>query len=414
MTRLDRDFKLLAVANVLYSTGLGLYQQLLFVYALQLGASRFTIGLLNALMLATIMLVNIPGAWAATRFRLKPVLVATWWLLVPTSLAFYFAPTWQWLIPGLILFGLAYANMPVFKAYVYLKSESGTVGTSMAFVFGSYSLGLVAAPLVGGWIAEEAGMRTVFLVSTVAYILSATVVCFLRDTPNHPPRVQWRVHHLFRGATFRGHLAFFLAGFLAVYVAQPFVNPYLAQVHDQSYAALGVFSSLVALGGVLSMQLVGRLTDRWGAQGRGRHRHRPAPARRLAAHHRHRPRPVGRRHALLRRVRHPAADALDDPAALVRPRAAAVGLRRVRHGHGRAHGVRRGPRRAAVRRLLRAPVPGRHRDLRRSPHPRPVPGAGRRPGRRGRSERPERPASASPDSGRRPAPLRRRSGAAAP
>lgn len=266
MTRLDRDFKLLAVANVLYSTGLGLYQQLLFVYALQLGASRFTIGLLNALMLATIMLVNIPGAWAATRFRLKPVLVATWWLLVPTSLAFYFAPTWQWLIPGLILFGLAYANMPVFKVYVYLKSESGTVGTSMAFVFGSYSLGLVAAPLVGGWIAEEAGMRTVFLVSTVAYILSATVVCFLRDTPNHPPRVQWRVHHLFRGATFRGHLAFFLAGFLAVYVAQPFVNPYLAQVHGQSYAALGVFSSLVALGGVLSMQLVGRLTDRWGAR----------------------------------------------------------------------------------------------------------------------------------------------------
>ncbi len=266
MTRLDRDFKLLAAANVLYSTGLGLYQQLLFVYALQLGASRFTIGLLNALMLATIMVVNIPGAWAATRFRLKPVLVGTWWLLVPTSLAFYFAPTWQWLVPGLILFGLAYANMPVFKAYVYLKSESGTVGTSMAFVFGSYSLGLVAAPLIGGWIAQEAGMRTVFLFSTVAYTLSATVVCFVRDTPNHPPREPWRIRHLFRGATFRGHVAFFLVGFLAVYVAQPFVNPFLAQVHDQSYAALGVYSSLVALGGVLSMQLVGRLTDRWGAR----------------------------------------------------------------------------------------------------------------------------------------------------
>jgi MFS transporter, DHA1 family, tetracycline resistance protein len=264
--RLDRDFKLLALANVLYSTGLGLYQQLLFVYALQLGASRFAIGVLNALMLATIMLVNIPGAWAATRFRLKPVLVATWWLLVPTSLAYYFAPSWQWLVPGLVLFGLAYANMPVFKAYVYLKSERETVGKSMAFIFGSYSAGLIAAPVIGGWIAQEAGMRTVFLISTVAYALSATAVCFLRDVPNIPSPVPWKMTHLFRRATFRGHLAFFLVGFLAVYVAQPFVNPYLAQVHHQGYAALGVYSSLVALGSVLSMQLVGRLTDRWGAR----------------------------------------------------------------------------------------------------------------------------------------------------
>lgn len=251
---------------MLYSTGLGLYQQLLFVYALQLGASRFAIGALNALMLATIMLVNIPGAWAATRYRLKPVLVATWWLLVPCSLAYFFAPSWQWLVPGLVLFGLAYANMPVFKAYVYLKSEPETVGTSMAFIFGSYSAGLIAAPLIGGWIAEHHGMRTVFLVSTVAYTLSATVVCFLRDVPRPPSTVPWRVTHLFRGATFRGHVAFFLVGFLAVYVAQPFVNPFLAQVHHQGYAALGVYSSLVALGGVLSMQLVGRFTDRWGAR----------------------------------------------------------------------------------------------------------------------------------------------------
>ena len=264
MARIDRDFKLLAVANVLYSTGFGMYSQLLFVYALQLGASRFAIGLLNALMWGVIMAVNIPGAWAATRFRLKPFLVATWWLLVPTSLAYYFAPTWQWLIPGLILFGLGYANMPVFKAYIYLKSEPATVGRSMAFVYGSYSLGLVAAPLLGGWIAERYGMKTVFLASTVAFVLSSTVICFLRDAPHHPPKLEWRVRHLLRGTTFRGHVAFFLVGFLAVYVAQAFVNPYLAQVHHQSYLALGVYASLVALGGVLVLQLVGRLTDRWG------------------------------------------------------------------------------------------------------------------------------------------------------
>jgi MFS transporter, DHA1 family, tetracycline resistance protein len=264
--RIDRDLKLLALANILYATGLGLYMQLLFVYALQLGASRFAIGALNGIMIASIMVINIPGAWAATRYRLKGVLVAAWWLLVPTTLTFYFAPSWQWLIPGLILFGLTYANNPAFKAYIYLKSEPSSVGASMAFVFGAYSLGLVAAPLAGGWVADVAGMRTVFLISTVLYAASATAVCFLRDTPHHPPTGAWRARGLLLNRVFRGHVAFFFVGFLAVFVAQPFINPYLAQVHNQGYAALGIYSSLVALGSVAAVQLIGRLTDRWGAR----------------------------------------------------------------------------------------------------------------------------------------------------
>ena len=48
MSRLDRDLKLLAFANLLFALGFGMYLQLLFVYAMDLGASRFTIGLLNA------------------------------------------------------------------------------------------------------------------------------------------------------------------------------------------------------------------------------------------------------------------------------------------------------------------------------------------------------------------------------
>ena len=58
MSRLDRDLKLLATANLLFALGVGMYLQLLPVYALDLGASRFTIGLLNATMLACIAAGN--------------------------------------------------------------------------------------------------------------------------------------------------------------------------------------------------------------------------------------------------------------------------------------------------------------------------------------------------------------------
>ena len=94
-------------------------------------------------------------------------------------------------------------------------------------------------------------MRTVFLISTLVFAASATAVCFLRDTPHHPPTGDWRIADLLSNSVFRGHVAFFFVGFLAVYVAQPFINPYLAQVHEQGYAALGVYSSIFALGTVV-------------------------------------------------------------------------------------------------------------------------------------------------------------------
>lgn len=136
----------------------------------------------------------------------------------------------------------------------------------MAFVFGAYSLGLVAAPLLGGWIADHAGMRTMFLISTLIYAASATIVCFLRDTPHHPPAGEWRLADLRANRAFRGHVAFFFVGILAVYIVQPFINPYLAQVHGQGYAALGLYSSLVALGSVAMVQVMGRHTDHSGAR----------------------------------------------------------------------------------------------------------------------------------------------------
>ena len=82
---LDRDFKVLMVAIVLWALAVGMYLQLLFVYAMDLGATRFTIGWLNAVMLGTMAACYIPGAWATNHFRLKTIIVATWWLHRPRS-----------------------------------------------------------------------------------------------------------------------------------------------------------------------------------------------------------------------------------------------------------------------------------------------------------------------------------------
>ena len=261
MPHLDRDLKVLMVAIALWALAVGMYLQLLFVYAMDLGASRFTIGWLNAVMLGTMAACYIPGAWATDHFRLRTIIVATWWLTVPAAVCYALAPSWPWLLPGLVLTGLSNASNPSLKAYICLRSEPSRVARDLTFVFGAYPAGLVIAPLVGGFLAARYGIPTVFWLSAALYALSAVATSLIHDEPYCPGDIPWVFADVRRNRAFRRYVLFFLVGFLAVYVGQPFLNPYLAQVHAQGYAALGVFAALAALGAALLTPLGGRIAD---------------------------------------------------------------------------------------------------------------------------------------------------------
>ena len=261
MSKLDRDLKLLSAANLLFALGVGMYLQLLFVYALDLGASRFTIGVLNAVMLACVAAGNIPGAWASHRFPLKRVITVVWWLTVPTAVCFALAPSWPWLIPGLVLSGLYMANNPAFKTYICLKSEPERMARNITLVFGSYPAGLVVAPMVGGLIADHYGMRTVFWASAVMYVASSLTATLISDVPYRADEVSLKPAAVGRNRSFRRYVTFFLIGYLAVYVGQSFLTPYLSVAHEQGYGALGVFAALAALGAALLTPLSGRVAD---------------------------------------------------------------------------------------------------------------------------------------------------------
>lgn len=62
MIGLDRDLRLLFVAIFLFAAGYGLFYQILYVYALSLSASRFTIGVMNAVLMVSTAAGLIPGA----------------------------------------------------------------------------------------------------------------------------------------------------------------------------------------------------------------------------------------------------------------------------------------------------------------------------------------------------------------
>jgi MFS family permease len=260
-----RDLRLSFLSSLLFALGLGLYYQLLNVYAIKnLGAPRFMIGALVAIQLGMTALGYIPGAWAADHIRLKPIIVAVWWITVPTAISFALAPSWPWLIPGYLLSGLYMANNPAFKVYIMLKSEPARMARNISYVFASFPLGMAAGPLAGGWLAAHYGMRLVFMLAAVFYVASSTAISLIADTPYHAAGRPWKLADLTANRIFRRNLVFFLGGFLTVYLAQPFVLPYLAQVHHLGYTALGALACIGALGGTAVTFVAGRAADVYG------------------------------------------------------------------------------------------------------------------------------------------------------
>jgi MFS family permease len=257
-----RDLWLCFWSSLLFSLGLGLYYQLLNVYAIRnLGAPRFMIGALVAVQLGATALSYLPGAWATDHLRLKVVIVAVWWLTVPAALCFALAPSWPWLVPGYVVTGLYYANNPALKTYIMLKSGPERMARNISYIFASFPMGMALGPLAGGWIAGHYGMRLVFLIAVAFYVASSIVVTLIDDQPYHAAGQPWKLSDLTGNRVFRRNLAFFGFGFFTVYLAWPFVQPYFAQVHHLSYTALGVLAAITAVGGSTVTFVAGRATD---------------------------------------------------------------------------------------------------------------------------------------------------------
>jgi len=256
-----RDLRLAFLSSLLFSLGLGLYYQLLNVYALKLGAPKIMIGALVAVQVAMTALGYLPGAWATDHVRLKPVIVWVWWITVPTAICFALAPSWPWLIPGYLLAGCYMANNPAFKVYIMLRSEPARAARNISYVFASFPLGMTVGPLAGGWLAAHYGMRTVFVVAAVCYVASSIVISLIRDTPYHAAGQPWTLSQLFSQRVFRRNVMFFFGGFLTAYLAWPYVLPYLSQVHHLGYTALGALAAVGALGGSAITFAAGRAAD---------------------------------------------------------------------------------------------------------------------------------------------------------
>lgn len=262
--RTDRNLQLTFGSLFFWSFGIGLYDSLIPIYARQLGASPVELGTLFTLRHLALAAGFLTGWILTDRFSRRTVIAASWISSTPVPLLLAAAPSYGWLLPGLLLYEFGYFGLPAVHAYITRRVPPSELASTFGVMGTISSSGFVIAPSVGGFVADQWGIRATLLIGAVFYVLSTLLMLRVRHedagaatgaspVPTRADlRPLWTPMWIYAGAT------------LVILITNPFLSPYLREVRGMSLSEIGFQSSMVAVGGVTLTILAGRMGDRFG------------------------------------------------------------------------------------------------------------------------------------------------------
>lgn len=146
-----------------------------------LGASVTIIGLITAITTAERLLFQLPGGILADRYGRKKIIVYGTLIRTVSPLIYFFAPSWEWIIPAALVNGMASLYMPAFSAIIADSLPEKRRGAG----YGAYNtitnLPMVFGPLMGGIAIERYGYETGIKFFIALQVITGIIMTFVRQ-----------------------------------------------------------------------------------------------------------------------------------------------------------------------------------------------------------------------------------------
>ncbi len=263
--RTDRNLQLLFAAILFWTFGVALYDGLVPIYARQLGASPVQLGTLWTARHIVLAIGYLIGMLVADRVSPRTVMLASWLVGTPVPLLLAAAPTYAWLLPGLLLYELTFFGLPIVYAYISQRVPASQLATTFTTLGATSSVAFLVGPTIGGLIADASGIPTTLRLAAGFFALSTVLILALRRGQDRPradvaPRA-------FVWAEIRPVAPVLLihAGIqFVMLITTPFATPFLREARGLSLSEIGFLSSMQAVGGIGLTALAGRIGDRVG------------------------------------------------------------------------------------------------------------------------------------------------------
>jgi MFS family permease len=115
----NRNVMAISLTNMLYNVFNQLWNLWWSLYLVEvLDTPIVIVGLLSTIQMSGSFLFQLPGGFITDRYGRKKVIVYGTCLRVFAALILYSARSWQWVLPGIILNGMAGIYNPAFSAII--------------------------------------------------------------------------------------------------------------------------------------------------------------------------------------------------------------------------------------------------------------------------------------------------------
>lgn len=182
--RNDRNFFWFLVMRIFYqfaSMGFSFY----IVYALrQFQMDDVTAGYLTATLTIAQTIANAGMGFLSDRIGHRTILIIGMFAVSLSSVIAWMAPELSWFYPVFIICGLA--NVAYWTIGMAMTVEFGNEKNRPVYIGMSNTLvapATILAPIVGGWIADNMGYSTTFMISTIGGLITAAILIFLIQDP---------------------------------------------------------------------------------------------------------------------------------------------------------------------------------------------------------------------------------------
>jgi MFS family permease len=258
------DLVLLFVSLFTWGIGEGLFFVFQPIYMAQLGADTMTIATVFSAFGLAMMVTHIPAGYLADRIGRKPLLIAAWTSGLIATWVMALARTLPAFIVGMLMYGLtAFVSSPL-NSYVTAARGKLTPARVMTFMSAAFNLGAVIGPLTGGWIGDHVGLRTVYFIAGGLFIISTSILFFLKPQPRHHHDPDSPPDRLLTNTRFIGLLGIIFVVMFATYLPQPLTARFLQNERNLSLSAIGLLGSVNGLGNALFNLLLGQFSARLG------------------------------------------------------------------------------------------------------------------------------------------------------
>jgi MFS family permease len=257
---IHRDLAIVAICAFIWGLGEGL-----FIFFLPLALQRWNtdavqIGAVLSMSGVTMAVVQVPAGYFSDRLGTRPLIFASLLLGIAAAIVMAAARSLPFFVAGLLVYGCTSFISAPMNSYVTSLRGSWTVQRAVTFRAAAFQVGAIIGPIMGGWIANTAGLSIVFRYAAGLFLASTLVMSLARRPPvlAHQEAAIPLVSPI-ANPRFLGLLAAVFFTLIAITVPQQLTSLYLQNVHHIPIQQIGTMGTIAAIGTAIIMFALGNL-----------------------------------------------------------------------------------------------------------------------------------------------------------